>query len=311
MRESTNETPPIICEASNCIRQPTDTVSDSPKVSVLMPVYNTNAKFLRETIRSVLGQTFGDFEFLILNDGSSDKNVEKTIGQFDDGRIKYFASEKNLGIASSRNILIDLSRGEYLAVVDHDDISLPERFAKEVAYLDEHSDVGVVSSWIGILGKNKVVRDRISDREIKEDLLTKFCVFHPAAMIRKSVLIDGNIRYESEFFPSEDYAIWCRLMSRTKFHVIPEILFKYREHGQRASLRFRSKLRHMAYVIREFARRENPDIWAAVQAKMTKCTYVKLFRYIPFLKILGKGNRTSVYLFNCIPLVYWNRKCLI
>jgi glycosyltransferase involved in cell wall biosynthesis len=275
-----------------------------------MPVYNTNVKFLGETIWSILGQTFGNFEFLILNDGSSDESVEKTIAQFNDRRIKYFANEKNLGIAHARNLLIDLSRGEYLAVVDHDDISLPERLAKEVTYLDEHSDIGVVSSWIGILGKSKVVRDRITDREIKEDLLTKFCVFHPAAMIRKSVLIDSNIRYESEFFPSEDYAIWCRLMSKTKFHVIPEILFKYREHRRRTSLRFRNKLRHMAYVIREFARRENPDIWAAVQAKMTKCTCVKLFRYVPFLKIIEKGNRTSVYLFNCIPLVYWNRKCL-
>ncbi|MDR3273928.1 MAG: glycosyltransferase [Puniceicoccales bacterium] len=285
-----------------------ETGPNLPKISVLMPVYNTDSQFLRETIGSVLNQTFRDFEFLIFNDGSSDGSVEETILTFNDGRIKYFANGNNLGIASSRNALIDLAQGEYLAIVDHDDVSLPERFEREVAYLDAHGDVGVVSSWIKILGKNKIVRDRIDDEDIKEDLLVKFCVFHPAAMIRKSILMDNNIRYEGDFFPSEDYALWCRLMSKTKFHVIPEVLFEYREHRRRTSLKFRNKLRHMGYVIREFARRENPDIWAAVQAKMTRYTYVKLFRYIPFLKIVNRGNRTGAYLFNLIPLLYWNKK---
>lgn len=288
-----------------------DNGSNSPKVSVVMPVYNTNPEILKATIRSVLSQTFSDFEFLVLNDCSTNQDVESTILSFRDKRIRYFVNDKNLGISDSRNKLIDLARGEYLAVVDHDDISLPERFEKEVHYLNENPEVGVVSSWIKIIGKNKIVCDRTEDKEIKEDLLTKFCIFHPAAMIRKCVLIDNNIKYEKEFFPSEDYAIWCRLMSKTKFHVLPKILFEYREHKQRTSLKFREKLRHMAYVIREFARRENPEIWEAVKSKMTTCTYIKFFRFFPFLKIINKGSRMSMYLFNFIPLIYRNTKSKI
>jgi glycosyltransferase involved in cell wall biosynthesis len=284
-------------------------IQKTPKISALMPVYNTDVRFLRAAIESVLWQTFRDFELIIVNDGSTDEGIKRTVMSFDDERIKYFSNEKNLGISATRNRLINLAMGEYLAVVDHDDVSLPERFEREASYLDEHGDVGVVSSWIRIHNSDRIMRDKTEDREIKESLLTKFCMVHPAAMIRKSVLVGNNIKYESEFFPSEDYALWCRLISKTKFHVIPEILFEYRKHRKCTSLRFSKQLRHMGYVIQEFARRENPDLWNGVKAKMTRHVYVKLFRYIPLLKIVRKGNRTSLFLFNFIPLLYWRTRC--
>ena len=97
------------------------------KISVLMPVYNTPENYLREAVESILAQTCADFEFLILNDASTDDNVEKVINSYDDKRIRYWQNDRNLGISLSRNKLIGLSRGEYLAVFDHDDVSLPER----------------------------------------------------------------------------------------------------------------------------------------------------------------------------------------
>ena len=106
-----------------------------PKVSVLMAVYNTKEQYLREAIESVLAQTFKDFEFILLDDASSDINVKKTIESYSDKRIKYLCNEVNLGIADTRNKLIDLANGEYLAVMDHDDVSLPMRLQKEVDYL--------------------------------------------------------------------------------------------------------------------------------------------------------------------------------
>ena len=120
-----------------------------PKISVLMPVYNTDNTILKQTIESILNQTFADFEFLIVNDCSTNENVEKIVLEYQqkDNRIKYFMNEKNLGISGTRNKLIDLSQGEYLAVMDHDDISLPNRFEKQVEFLDKHLDVGVVASW--------------------------------------------------------------------------------------------------------------------------------------------------------------------
>lgn len=103
-----------------------------PKVSVLMPVYKTQEEHLRQAIESVLNQTYADFEFLILDDCPDDTR-EDIVKSYQDKRIKYSQNEKNLGITPSRNKLIDMAQGEYLAVFDHDDISLPERFAKQVA----------------------------------------------------------------------------------------------------------------------------------------------------------------------------------
>ena len=119
------------------------------KISVLMPVYNTPENYLREAVESILAQTCADFEFLILNDASTDDNVEKVINSYDDKRIRYWQNDRNLGISLSRNKLIGLSRGEYLAVFDHDDVSLPERLEKQAAFLDAHPEVGVVAAGTG------------------------------------------------------------------------------------------------------------------------------------------------------------------
>ena len=103
-----------------------------PKVSVLMPVYKTEETHLKEAISSILNQTIKDFEFLILDDCPED-NREKIVKSFDDKRIRYLKNEQNRGITSSRNKLFDIAKGEYLAIFDHDDISLPERLEKQVA----------------------------------------------------------------------------------------------------------------------------------------------------------------------------------
>ena len=97
------------------------------KISVLMPVYNTDEKFLRQAIESILGQTYQDFEFLIVNDCSTDVRVEEVVLSYKDKRIKYSVNSQNLGISGTRNKLISQAKGEYFAVMDHDDVSLPER----------------------------------------------------------------------------------------------------------------------------------------------------------------------------------------
>ena len=98
-----------------------------PKISVLMPVYKTPEPFLREAVESILNQTAENFEFLILDDCPEDRAAEAVIASYDDARIKYFRNERNLGIAGSRNRLMEMATGDYLAVADHDDVSLPQR----------------------------------------------------------------------------------------------------------------------------------------------------------------------------------------
>lgn len=239
------------------------------KISVLMPVYNTPENYLREAVESILAQTCADFEFLILNDASTDDNVEKVIKSYDDKRIRYWQNDRNLGISLSRNKLIGLSRGEYLAVFDHDDVSLPERLEKQAAFLDTHPEVGVVGCWYRILGtENKVSRFPAEDAEIKEIMVNSCCICHPASMIRRSVLVEHNIGYENDYTPAEDYALWCRLLSKTRFANLPEVLFAYRNHEGNTSHLQREKMRDASIRIQNFVRRDNPELWAAAEAKM-------------------------------------------
>ena len=116
------------------------------KVSVLVPFFNSEAQ-LKSSIDSTLNQTFTDFELILLNDGSTDGS-EDVVKSYNDTRIRYYKNEKNLGLSRSRNRLLELARGEYLAIMDNDDFSMPERFAKQVAYLDKNSDVGCMDRII-------------------------------------------------------------------------------------------------------------------------------------------------------------------
>lgn len=272
-----------------------------PKVSVLMPVYKTNEKYLREAIESILGQTFEDFEFLILDDCPEDDR-EEIIKSYKDKRIKYSKNEKNLGITPSRNKLIDMAKGEYLAVFDHDDVSLPERFEKQVQYLDEHQDVGVVSSNVKSLIKNRISINPIDDYNIKMALVRTCALCHPAAMIRKSVLINNNIRYEERFSPAEDYALWCRLIPFTNFYNIPEVLFHYRDHAENTSHKQEEKMQQATLSIWSFVKVENPALYEEFLLKAKRTKRTRLFGFIPFLTTITQANRTKTYLFEKILL---------
>lgn len=272
-----------------------------PKVSVLMPVYKTDENYLREAIESILSQTFEDFEFLILDDCPEDDR-EEIIKSYKDKRIKYYKNEKNLGITPSRNKLIDMAKGEYLAVFDHDDVSLPERFEKQVQYLDEHQDVGVVLSNVKSLIKGRISANPIDDYNIKMALIRTCAMSHPASMIRKSVLINNNIRYEERFFPAEDYALWCRLIPFTNFYNIPDVLFHYRDHAENTSHKQEAKMQQATLSIWSFVKVENPALHEEFLLKAKRTKRTRLFGFIPFLITITQANRTKTYLFEKILL---------
>ncbi len=222
-----------------------------PKVSVCLAVYKTKPEYLRECIESILNQTFTDFEFLIVDDCPEDKECEKIIKSYNDNRIKYFRNEKNLGISGARNRLLDTATGEYIAVMDHDDISLPTRFEKQVAYLDTHPECGVVSCWYERFPNIKIKKKPEKNKQIVKALKNSCPLLHPAAMIRKSVLVENHLKYEGEFSPSEDYALWCRLVGKTSFHNVPEILFRYRDHETNESKKNNQKMKNATIKIRK------------------------------------------------------------
>lgn len=273
-----------------------------PKISVLMPIYKTNETYLKEAIESILNQTFTDFEFLILDD-CPEETREDVVLSYHDKRIKYFKNEANLGITPSRNKLIDLAQGEYLAVFDHDDISLPERFFKQVAYLDAHSEVGVVSAKVKNMLSGQVSDYPTEDNDIKLSLMRSCAISHSCSMIRKSVLMANNIRYEEQFSPSEDYALWCRLIPYTCFYNLDEVLFYYREHLQNTSHLHSEQMKRVTYAIWAFVREKNPMLYQEFLMRAKQITRIRLFGCIPFLKTVKQGQIKTLYLFDKIPLV--------
>ena len=266
-----------------------------------MPIYKTNETYLREAIESILNQTFEDFEFLILDD-CPNNDREAIVKSYKDHRIKYFKNEKNLGITPSRNKLIDLSKGEYLAVMDHDDISLPDRFQEQVKFLDMHPEVGVVSSYTKNLVKIKTITYPIDDTEIKIALTHTCAMCHPASMIRKSVLLDNNIRYEEQFSPAEDYALWCRLIPFTNFHNISKILFHYRDHAENTSHKQKDKMSQVTLSVEAFVKAKNPELYEEFLLRAKRTKRIRLFGFIPLLTMISQSNRTKIYLFEKILL---------
>jgi len=273
-----------------------------PKVSVLMPIYKTKTEYLRSAIESILSQTYEDFEFIILDDCPEDSR-EGIVTSYKDKRIRYIKNEQNLGITGSRNKLISLAKGEYLAVMDHDDISLPERFAKEVRFLDENSDIGVVGSNIHKIVANKDVIQPEKNEDIKQCLMMKCVISHPSSMIRKSVLIKNNIYYDEHYSPAEDYKLWCQLISVTKFYNIQEVLLNYRDWNGSTTNSSGNKMDNSTLEIWAENELEYPKLWKKFQLiHAQKMQTIRLFNFIPFLRIIEQGRRKKVYLFNKIPL---------
>lgn len=274
----------------------------TPRVSVLTPIYNTNPAHLREMIESILSQTFADFEFLILNDSPDNTEIEKIVLGYakHDRRIKYAKNEKNMGITPSRNKLLDMARGEYVAIFDHDDISMPTRLAQQVAYLDAHPSVGVVSGWLQYFGRdNSVCKTPEFDTDIKILMTDKCCVWHTAAMIRKSVLTDNNIKYEEFYSPAEDYRLWSCLMGVTHFYNIPDVLVRYRTFSEQTSVRQIGRMNAAHRAVQIDIINHFPAYYDAWQKSDLCTTRFRLSLFgIPILKI--KHNR--VLLFEFIPV---------
>ena len=234
-------------------------MKDVPKVSVLVPIYKTEPTHLRELIGSVLGQTLRDFELLMLDDCPLDSR-ESVVREFSDPRIVYAANERNLGITPSRNRLLDMAHGEYLAILDHDDVCRPDRLEKEAAYLDAHPECGIVTSFTRHFPVCGLWARPVTDRAIRIGLASCSSMSHSAAMIRASVLKESGVRYEEEFSPSEDYRLFSRLMGITKFHCIPEPLLDYRVHADNTTGASQERMIAAAMKVRADVRARFPEL---------------------------------------------------
>ncbi|MBU1086383.1 MAG: glycosyltransferase [Candidatus Omnitrophica bacterium] len=207
-----------------------------PRVTVLMPVYNCE-RYLKEAIDSILMQSYRDYEFIIINDGSTDRTAE-ILKLYSDERIRIIHHEKNIGLPSVLNKAIELSVGEYIVRMDADDISLPTRIEKQLRFMDDHPDVGICGTWIKYIGapwrpwRVQIYKYPIKHRDIKARMLFRSMLAHPAVMMRRSLLNRFQLRYESEYFPSEDWLFWKRSSFCFSLSNLPEVLLLYRVHPE-------------------------------------------------------------------------------
>ncbi len=215
-----------------------------------MSVYNAE-RYLRKAIESMLNQTFRDFEFLIINDGSTDSSVE-ILKSYRDPRIKIINNKKNIGLAKSLNKGLQVARGEYIARHDSDDISLPKRFEKQVEFLDSNSQTALVGSWAEVIDEfeepKEVWHSLSQPHLLRWKLLFKNQFAHCAAMFRKSAVMQMG-GYSEELSSAQDYDLWSRISFSWEVANIPEVLVKWRKWGKNISTIRRHKQLEIARQI--------------------------------------------------------------
>lgn len=306
----------------------------TPKVTVLMPVYNAQ-RFLKRAIESVLSQTFTDFEFLIINDGSTDNSVS-IIESFKDERIKLVHNNKNQGLVFTLNKGLELAKGRYIARMDGDDICLPHRFEKQVHYMEEHPGIVVLAAHIMQIDANEEdlghwVHDiqTVTADEINASTAKTNCIAHSTVLMDTAII--QHYKYNPTQREGEDWDLWMRLVSDGKrIEKIPEVLVKYRLHPasftainnsqmvlekkvNKIKITFllqRFKKLHVGTfellvvyaIIRTFARdiRINRlPIWLRFWKHLLTISPVKAYREFLFLKktLTGIPNKSGIFFF--------------
>lgn len=268
----------------------------NPLISVILPVYNAQ-DYLSEAIQSILNQSFTDFELIIINDCSTDKSLQ-IIDQFakQDSRIIKINNRQNLKLSHSLNIGIAKSRGVYIARMDADDISLPNRFNLQVKFLDKHPKVGIVGGIMSIINaKGKLIGSRhyaLTDQQIRHRIFQFSPFSHPLVMIRKSVL-DQVGGYQHQYNPAEDYELYFRIGQVSQFANLNKVLLKYRVIPKSMTTGSTKKMEYQTINIRRkyFNLPQYPHtIW------------LKLYNEIHLLSLLilpdSINSRLKLWLFN-------------
>ena len=201
----------------------------TPKVSVIMSVYN-GERHLPDAMESMLGQTFDKFEFIIINDGSKDKTVD-VLTSYDDHRIQIVNNMENLGLAKCLNIGLKMAKCEYIARMDADDVSLPERLERQLDFLERNADVGLVGSYAEMMDENGnrfyVWKMPTEDTRIRQHLWKNNSFCHGSTMYRRECINDVG-SYREKFKYAQDYDLWFRVSERYNLANIDILLYRMR-----------------------------------------------------------------------------------
>ena len=232
--------------------------SKIPTVSVILSVRN-GEPYLKQAVDSILAQSFEDFELIVVDNHSTDDSP-RIVESYDDERIILTRPEDPLHLAQALNHAVSMARGEFVARMDADDVSHPSRFEKQVAYLKEHPEVGILGAQICPIDEDgaPITRGHYDKPESHADIACSLffgcALWHPTVMLRKSV-IDELGWYSSpviagrEEYSTEDYDLWCRAIAHTQIHNLAEELLDYRIHAENHSLASSRRSEHYKNLV--------------------------------------------------------------
>lgn len=269
-----------------------------PHISVIMPVYN-GEKYLKEAIDSILNQTFTNFEFIIINDGSIDR-TEEIILSYTDSRIIYIKNETNLQIVESLNKGISIAKGKYIARMDSDDISLPTRLEKQYLFMEAHKKIDVSGTWAKTFGKSDYVLRPLTDNcEIKAKLFFDSPFIHPSVMFKASSL--SHFRYTKHYNKAEDYGLWVEMSSTATFGNLPEVLLMYRLHQNQTFYQYSNIQNDIAELLRLKMLKQTFEIVPSfdeiqIHNKISKFLVVNFFLLEQWLLKLSQANHKIYFI---------------
>lgn len=232
---------------------PISTMTDSkaPAITVLMPAYNA-ARTIGEATASILGQTFQDFELLIIDDGSTDETVQ-VAESVPDRRLTVLRNPENLGLIATLNRGIELAKGRYIARMDADDISLPERFARQYQLMEDSPGVVACSAWTKDFAPGRFSRYNLRESDHEALLARMFAeppLSHPASFIRRATFMDRGLRYNSCYPHCEDYRLWFDLSKVGQLSNVQSVLLHARMAATSVSYRYASQQAEVARRLR-------------------------------------------------------------
>lgn len=283
-----------------------------PLVSVIMPVYNCEL-YIKEAVESILNQTFQDFELIIIDDCSSDSTLQ-ICKSFVDNRIMIIEKDHNSGITNSLNFGLHTAKGKFIARMDGDDISMPTRFEKQVAFLDSNPEIILCGTSYIVIGQDQAYSLPQSHEAIKVNLLQANCIVHPSVMLRKDILIANNLSYDFKMEPAEDYDLWVRLAQVGKLHNLPECLLQYRVHDSQVSTIRNDKQIQVANQVRlkvlqllcsQITFKEEVLYLKAMDC--VKSLEFDEFKTLLNLKIKLLAVNNSAFITNLAIINYWNK----
>ena len=230
-------------------------VTDFPLVSVVMPVYN-GERYLRAAVQSLLSQTLQPIEIIVINDGSTDQTGQILDELATDPRVKP-VHQPHLGIPRARNTGLALAKAKYIAVHDADDLSLPDRLAKQYAFLEQSPDVALVGSLANVVNETGHLIGRfggvVTDpQQIAETLLTRNCLVHGSVLMRTAA-VEAVGRYREAFAFAHDYDLWLRMAEHFEMRTLAEVLYLRRSHPDSVSHTHRQVQGVYASIAQELA----------------------------------------------------------